>query len=60
MQSLRKKYAPVIVRLSGSTGKRGARTMAKRIVKMIRDAEGKEDALRFFRRSVVDVMLFRE
>lgn len=60
MQSLRKKYAKVIIQLRGAMGKPGSRTKAKRIVKMIRDAEGNEDALRFYKRSVVDITLFRE
>lgn len=58
MQSLRKKYTKVIIRLRGSMGSPGARTKAKRIVKMIRDADGKDDARRFYKRSVIDVRLF--
>jgi hypothetical protein len=58
VKSLIKKYTPVIIQLRGAMGRKGGRTKAKRIVKMIRDAEGKEDALRFYRRSVIDITLF--
>jgi hypothetical protein len=39
-------------------GCKGARTKAKRIVRMIRDADGKDDARRFYKRSVIDIRLF--
>lgn len=58
MKSLIKKYTPVIIQMRGAMGRKGGRTMARRIVRMIRDAEGKEDALRFYRRSVIDITLF--
>ena len=60
MQDLRKKYAKVIVQLRGAMSRKGSRTKAKRIVRMIRDAEGREDALRLYRRRVIDIRLFAE